>query len=94
MKYVKQPYFLCGFMILLIILSGSFIYSAIKEPSTPSKILYDDSGTIINHAPFEPNEDYPLGSDQDGNNSASPSLCTLHKEAILFWASRPFTPLL
>ncbi|RZT24186.1 hypothetical protein [Fictibacillus sp. BK138] len=68
MRYVKQPFFLCGFLILLVILSGSFIFSAIKEPSTPSKLLYDDSGTIIDHAPFKPNDEYPLGSDQDGNN--------------------------
>jgi peptide/nickel transport system permease protein len=68
MKYVKQPYFLCGFMILIIIISSSFIYSAIKKPSTPSKILFDESGTIVDHAPFEPNDEYPLGSDQDGNN--------------------------
>jgi peptide/nickel transport system permease protein len=68
MKYLKQPFFLIGLLFFLLITSGSFIFSSVKEPSAPSKILYDESGTMIDRAPFKPNSDFPLGSDQDGNN--------------------------
>jgi peptide/nickel transport system permease protein len=68
MKYLKQPYFLFGFLTLLFIITGSFYYSSVKDPGSPSKLLYDETGQIIDQAPFEPNPEYPLGSDQFGNN--------------------------
>ncbi len=68
MKYFKQPSFLIGLTILVLLLSGSFAYSLLKEESTPSNILYDEKGKIIDRAPFERSAEYPLGSDQFGNN--------------------------
>ncbi|MBY6038001.1 hypothetical protein KUV80_15105 [Fictibacillus nanhaiensis] len=68
MKYFKQPVFLAGFSIILLFILGSFYYSSVKDSASPSKLLYDETGKIIDQAPFEPSDEYPLGSDQFGNN--------------------------
>ncbi|MCA0987070.1 hypothetical protein [Guptibacillus algicola] len=67
-KLLRKPMVIAGALFILLLLVGSFLYSALVEPPQPEKMLYDGNGDVVALAPFPPSATFPLGSDIDGNN--------------------------
>ncbi|WNB92371.1 ABC transporter permease subunit [Bacillus sp. NEB1478] len=67
---IKQPPFLFGITVLILLLVGSFAYEPFIEPTLPEpvKVLYDENKYPYDNVPFEPSLQYPFGSDLEGKN--------------------------
>ncbi|MBY6038061.1 hypothetical protein KUV80_15405 [Fictibacillus nanhaiensis] len=68
-KLVKQPLFLIGFIMMLTMFLGSFVYSHFhSEPPEKVQVLYNDEKELLGAAPFPPSTQFWLGTDRLGND--------------------------
>ncbi|MCF6137292.1 hypothetical protein [Pseudalkalibacillus berkeleyi] len=69
LKLMRNPWFLFSFIGLTVLITLSFGYEAwLKHDEELVTILYDEDGVPYDSAPFEPSLQYPLGSDNLGEN--------------------------
>lgn len=68
-KLLGEPLFMIGFIAILLLLIGSFVFSIYYQSDyEPATVLYDENKLPIENAPFSPSFRYPLGSDKLGYN--------------------------
>jgi len=64
---LKNPLFIVGFSIILILFVGSLILTQTLHGDIPQKtLLYDKHGQLIDHAPLSPLHYPPFGTDSQG----------------------------
>ncbi|MGM7701352.1 hypothetical protein ACSVDE_06465 [Pseudalkalibacillus sp. Hm43] len=69
LKLIRNPWIVFSFIGLTVLLTLSFGYEAwLKYDGERVTILYDEEGLPYDSAPFEPSLEYPLGSDNLGEN--------------------------
>jgi peptide/nickel transport system permease protein len=66
-RLFKEPLFLIGFSIIMVLLISSFVYTAVYDDNVPKTYyLYDEKGTLQDSAPLPPSKDIWFGTDPLG----------------------------
>ncbi|MBY6038310.1 ABC transporter permease subunit [Fictibacillus nanhaiensis] len=65
----KEPFFLIGFVFIAGLLAFSLYHQFVMDNYIKEEqILYDEEGTLIDRAPFEPSPEFWFGSDRIGGD--------------------------
>ncbi len=83
-QHLKNPKFTIGFVIIVGMVSVSFVHSMLnEEPVEQYVLVYDEAGELVSSKPHPPSDYVPMGSDYLGY-SIKDQLLTGAKYTILF----------